>query len=91
MIFHHKFLISIIVGYSEIRHFAFVPGPKFTIFYDTFAHYEANQLIMQWQDTAEAFCQAHLVETKQQIEYLRVHKEYTFIKKRSLMNYLINS
>ena len=48
LVFHHKFLISFIVGYAEIRHFAFVPGPKFTIFYDVFSHYEANQLILQW-------------------------------------------
>jgi hypothetical protein len=46
--FHHKFLMSIMIGYVELRHFAFLPGPKFTIFYDVFSKYEANQLIFQW-------------------------------------------
>jgi hypothetical protein len=48
IVFHHKFLISFLVGFLEIRHFAFVPGPKFSIFYDVFAHYEGNQLLNQW-------------------------------------------
>lgn len=48
LVFHHKFLISFIVGYAEVKHFAMLPGPKFTIFYDVFSHYEANQLLNQW-------------------------------------------
>lgn len=90
LMFHQKFLMAFIVGYAEIRHFALLPGPKFTIFYDVFSHYEANQLLNQWQDAAELICSKHIVETKRQIEYMRVHQEYRFIKKRSLMNYLIN-
>jgi len=82
--------MAFIVGYAEIRHFALIPGPKFTIFYDVFTHYEANQLLNQWQDAAELHCNQHIVETKRQIEYMRVHQEYRYIKKRSLMNYLIN-
>lgn len=33
----------------------------------------------------------HLVKTKEQIEYVRINKEYNFIKKRALVNFLSNS
>lgn len=33
----------------------------------------------------------HLIKTKEQIEYVRINKEYDFIKKRALINYLVNS
>ncbi len=79
------------VGFLEIRHFAFVPGPKFSIFYDVFAHYEGNQLLNQWQDATELSANKNTLDSKRQIEYMRIHKEYRYIKKRSLMNYLINS
>ena len=35
MVFHHEFLITFYLGYIETRHFVFMPGPKFTIFYNT--------------------------------------------------------
>jgi mRNA degradation ribonuclease J1/J2 len=31
-----------------------------------------------------------LLETKEQLEYLRLHKEFQFVKKRSLVNFLTN-
>lgn len=40
MIFHHEFLISIIMCNIETRHFVFTPGPKFSIFYNTYIRYE---------------------------------------------------
>lgn len=33
MIFHQEFLISLTLANTETRHFAWLPGPKFTIFY----------------------------------------------------------
>ena len=33
----------------------------------------------------------HLQETKEQMEYVRVNKEYDFVKKRALVNFLSNS
>jgi len=44
MVFHHEFLITFYLGYIETRHFVFMPGPKFTIFYNTYARYETQQL-----------------------------------------------
>jgi len=33
----------------------------------------------------------HLVNTKEQMEYVRLNNEYDFIKKRALVNFLTNS
>lgn len=40
LVFEQKHLFFYMVGMAEIRHFAFLPGPKFTIFYNTFISYE---------------------------------------------------
>jgi hypothetical protein len=53
MVFHHEFLITFYLGYIETRHFVFMPGPKFTIFYNTYARYETQQLNAQWADMVE--------------------------------------
>ncbi len=60
LIFHHEFLIAFYVGYIEIRHFTWIPGPKFTIFYDVFSRYEFKQLMNQWSDTVEEAQHVHL-------------------------------
>ena len=91
LIFHHEFLLAFFVGYSELRHFFWLPGPKFSVFYDVFNRYEYSQLISQWNDIAEERCHKHLEYTKEQLEYNRIHNEYRFIKKRALLNYLTNS
>jgi len=91
LIFHHEFLLAFFVGYSEIRHFFWLPGPKFSVFYDVFSRYEYGQLVSQWNDTIEEDQHDHLKESKEQVEYMRLHKEYRFIKKRALVNYLVNS
>lgn len=36
MIFHHEYLIAYYVGIYEVRHFTFVIGPKFTVFYNVY-------------------------------------------------------
>lgn len=33
----------------------------------------------------------HLTHTKEQIEYVRLNREYEFVKKRALVNFLTNS
>lgn len=91
LIFHHEFLLAFYIGYIEIRHFTWLPGPKFTVFYDVFSKYEFKQLMNQWADTIEEQQHEHLQESKEQIEYMRIHTEYQFVKKRALQNYLINS
>jgi hypothetical protein len=40
LVWHHEFLLALYVGYIEIRHFTAIPGPKFTIFYNTYSGYE---------------------------------------------------
>ncbi len=53
LVFHHEFLLAFYVGYAEIRHFTWLPGPKFSVFYDVFSKYEFKQLMAQWNDTME--------------------------------------
>jgi hypothetical protein len=65
MIFHHEFLISLILCNTETRHFAWTPGPKFTIFYNTYIRYEYAQLCNQWCDVVEEKQARHLVQTKE--------------------------
>lgn len=91
MIFTHEFLIAYFVSHMEIRHFTFMMGPKFTIFYNVYSRYETQQLCEQWADVVEEQQHAHLVHTKEQMEYIRINKEYEFVKKRALVNFLINS
>lgn len=90
MIFHHEYLLALYVGFAEIRHFAWLPGPKFSIFYDVFSRYEFRQLIAHWNDTVEEISTQHFQYTKNQLDYMSIHREYRFIKKRSLVNYLTN-
>ena len=91
MIFHHEFLLAWYIGYIETRHFTFMMGPKFTIFYNVYSRYEMQQMCNQWADTVEEVQAAHLINTKEQMEYVRVNDEYNFVKKRALVNFLSNS
>jgi hypothetical protein len=91
MLFHHEFLIAWYIGVVESRHFTYMIGPKFTIFYNVYSKYEIRQMAAQWVDTAEEIQMKHLVHTKAQMEYVRINKEYEFVKKRALVNYLENS
>jgi hypothetical protein len=90
MMFNHQFLISLFCCSTETRHFAWSPGPKFTIFYNTYIKYEFAQLANQWADVVEQKNRKHLIPTKEQMEYMRINQEYEFVKKRALVNYLGN-
>ncbi|CAI2371146.1 unnamed protein product [Moneuplotes crassus] len=90
LIFHHEYLIALYVGYAELRHFTWLPGPKFTIFYDVFSKYETMQLANQWNDTAEELSVQFYQSTKNQIDYFNIHNEYRFVKKRSMVNFMTN-
>lgn len=90
LVFHAEYLMAFYIGYIEIRHFTFLPGPKFTIFYDVFTKYEVSQLLSQWADTVEELQQTHYQHSREQVEYMRIHEEYQFIKKRALVTFLIN-
>ena len=91
MIWHHEFLLAYYIGYIEIRHFTFFIGPKFSIFYNVYSGYEYQQLCNQWADTVELSQNLALRFTKEQLEYDRIDKEYEYVKKRALTNFLINT
>ena len=91
MIWHHEFLIALYIGHIEIRHFTYFLGPKFTTFYNTYSNYEYKQLCNQWADNVEMAQNQHLRHTKEQLEYSRIDKEYEYVKKRALINFLTNS
>lgn len=90
LVFHAEFLFGMYIGFVELRHFTYLPGPKFSTFYDVFNRYELNQLIGQWNDTAEELQQTFYQHSREQIEYMRIHNEYQFVKNRSLVNFLTN-
>jgi hypothetical protein len=91
MVWHHEYLISLYLGYVELRHFTYLVGPKFTIFYNIYSNYEYTQLSNMWADSVEMAQSKHLRHTKEQLEYMRIDKEYEFVKKRALINFLTNS
>lgn len=91
MIWHHEFLIAYYIGLIELRHYTMVVGPKFSVFYNTYTDYEYKQLANMWADSCEMTQNIALQHTKEQLEYNRVDKEYEFVKKRALVNFLTNS
>ena len=91
MIWHHEFLFAMYIGNMEVRHFTYVIGPKFTVFYNVYSLYEFQQVVNDWSDCVEMFQTQHLRHTKEQIEYRRIDTEYQFVKKRALVNFLTNS
>jgi len=91
MIWHHEFLIALYLGYIEIRHFTYFVGPKFSVFYNVYSGYEYTQLANQWADAVEMTQTTHLRHTKEQLSYNGIDKEYEYVKKRALTNFLINS
>lgn len=91
MIWHHEFLFAYYLGYIEVRHFTYFIGPKFSVFYNTYSAYEFTQMANAWADKVEMITNQHLRHTKEQIEYNRIDKEYEFVKKRALINFLTNS
>jgi len=91
MVFHHEYILAFYLGVSEMRHFTFMVGPKFTNFYNVYSRYETQQMVSQWADHTEEAQMQWLVPSKQQIEYVRINSEYDFVKKRALVNFLTNS
>ena len=53
MVFHHEYILAWYLGVSEMRHFTFLVGPKFTNWYNVYTRYETQQLTCQWADKAE--------------------------------------
>jgi len=91
MLWHHEYLCALYLGYVELKHFTYLIGPKFSIFYQVYSNYEYTQMMNMWSDCVEANQSQHLTHTKEQLEYVRIDKEYEFVKKRALVNFLTNS
>ena len=91
MVFHHEYIIAFYLGMTEMRHFTFLIGPKFTNFYNAYTRYECQQLVNQWADVTEEAQMKWLVPSKEQMEYVRINSEYDFVKKRALVNFMTGS
>ena len=91
MVFHHEYIIAYYLGITEMRHFTFLIGPKFSNFYNVYSRYETQQLVNQWADHTEEAQMKWLVSSKEQMEYVRINSEYDFVKKRALVNFLTSS
>jgi hypothetical protein len=79
------------IGAFEIRYLTQrLPAPRLTWYYQAFYEHELKQMYLGWQDTLEERSRQFLTETKEQIDYYLIHKEFVYIKKRLLSNYLQN-
>ena len=84
-------LAIVLIGVNESRYVINrLPLPRLTWFYDAFNQHEMQQTILNWFDSIEENTHQHLAETKEQIDYYLIHKEYSFVKKRVLATYLEN-
>jgi len=84
-------LLVFCVGLLEMRYLTQkIPGPRLTWFYEAYIQHEMKQFWVGWQDTVEEISRPFLSVSKEQIDYYLIHKEFSYIKKRSLSNYLDN-
>lgn len=84
-------VILIAIGLNESRYiFQKLPLPRLTWYYDAFGEHELNQTILGMMDGLEERMSEHLAEHKDQMDYYLIHKEYHFVKKRILSQYLEN-
>jgi hypothetical protein len=61
-------------------------SPRLTWFYDAYIEHEYAQVVSNWQDKLEEVGRQYITLCKEQIDFFNIHKEYIFIKKRSLSN-----
>lgn len=84
-------LLLLYVGINEYRYvLQKFPWPKLTWYYDAFFCHELKQTYLGWFDSIEENSRKFLAETKEQLDYYLIHKEYLFVKKRVLSQYLEN-
>ena len=65
-------------------------SPRLTWFYEAYVQHEMQQFWLSWQDTVEEQSRPFLAVSKEQIDYFLIHKEFVYIKKRSLSSFLDN-
>lgn len=79
------------IGMNEIRYIAQkLPLPKLTWYYDAFTDHEVKQYFNKIVDGMEEQMGEHIAQHKEQLDYYLIHKEYQFVKKRILAQYLEN-
>lgn len=84
-------LLLLYVGINEYRYvLQKFPWPKLTWYYDAFFSHELKQTYVGWFDSIEENSRKFLAETKDQLDYYLIHKEYLYVKKRVLAQYLEN-
>lgn len=82
-------LLLFTIGILESRYIlAKIPAPRLTWFYDAYNQHEMQQFWTNWNDTVIEASRTFLSTAKEQIDYFLIHKEFVYIKKRSLSNYL---
>ncbi len=82
-------LLLFSIGLLEMRYIMQkIPAPRLTWFYDAYIQHEMKQFWLSWADTVEEYSRPFLAISKEQIDYYLIHKEFAYIKKRSLSNYL---
>jgi len=80
-------LLAFTICAFEIRYISMkLPAPRLTWFYSAYTEHEYKQLILNWQDKLEEAQRKFLSYSKEQIDYYLLHKEFVYIKKRSLSN-----
>jgi len=79
------------VGILESRYLLMkVPTPKLTWFYDAFHTHEFRQMIQSWGDSLDEVIRIGTTQSKEQIDYYNIHKEFVYVKKRVLTSFLEN-
>jgi hypothetical protein len=84
-------LLLFSIGIFEMRFLLQkMPAPRLTWFYNAYIDHEMQQFWTNWQDRVEELSRPFLAVSKEQIDYYLIHKEFIYIKKRSLSVYLEN-
>mmetsp|Transcript_5456 Transcript_5456/g.5592 ORF Transcript_5456/g.5592 Transcript_5456/m.5592 type:complete len:393 (-) Transcript_5456:115-1293(-) len=84
-------ILILAVGFNESRYiFQRFPMPRLTWYYDAFQEHEFRQICLNWFDSIEDQTRRAMHKNQEQIDYYLIHKEYNFVKKRVLAQYLEN-
>jgi hypothetical protein len=82
-------LLLFTIGLLEMRYvMQKLPAPRLTWFYDAYCQHEMRQFWINWSDTVDEASRPFLAVSKEQIDFYLIHKEFVYIKKRSLSHYL---
>lgn len=84
-------LVLLGIGVNESRYILMkMPTPKMTWYYNAFHKHEFKQIYNNLLDNLEDTITNKLKNTKEQIDYYMIHKEYHYVKKRVLTSFIEN-